>query len=378
MPICTSELPHYTTVWACQSGAASAAPSAPPSLSGGVNSQVDGEVSVHWVQGTVPVERVFALAEFLAGHFGNPEIVQWGRFRYDCACVFGSGVMIYFDSSEERATKVHRGRACLCVPGSALDILSGAELHQFLKRLVGDFWLKGTRVDVSWDDYKRRVQVADVAIAAWAGNFSGFKNWREDKRCTRSSVKGHCLTFGERGERGGGKALRVYDKRLESNGEKDCIRWEVEFSGEKARAVLLQFGFAPSVEVLGGMIGALVGGCIRFVERSEGGKNIERLSVLPWWEGIVSMLGSIRLRGMARGEDFERSQEWVAASVSKTLGMCKEGMGDAAFWAWVRSLVDGPGARLTARHRRILYRHREDNIRECFRFFEDVAQCLSV
>lgn len=332
---------------------------APPRLTGGADSQpggADGSVSVHWVQGTVPVSLVFALAKYVAGMAGcAPELREWGRYRYDCSAVWEAhGIAIFFDGSPERAESVHRGRATLLFPGSALDMLDAEGLLAFLGDLHHVFLFRSSRVDVCWDDWSRRVSPSVVRDAAARGDVAGFRVFdpRGLQRLTAAGAvpMSDSVAFGRRGGNGGGRYLRVYDKGLESGGALDCVRWECEFSGDLAGEVFARLACAGSVPELGAMLGAAIGGCVCFLDRSAGDKNLSRCPLLPWWEAIVGTLGRVLVRRPRRLPTVERSRQWVEDQVSATLGLLRAALGDADFRRWLGRVVDAGEARLESRH----------------------------
>lgn len=364
------DFPAYCGVWTvgqALDGVDGCMPAAsvwpPPSLTGGVDSHEpgsDGCVSVHWVQGTVPASMVFALARYVADMAGCvPQVKEWGRYRYDCSAVWEAhGIAVFFDGSPERSESVHRGRATLLFPGSALDMLDAEGLRRFLWDLHHLFWFRASRVDACWDDYARRVSPSLVADAAERGDVSGFRLF--DPRGLRRVTAGgsvpmsDSVVFGRRGSNGGGRYLRVYDKGLESGGERDCIRWECEFSGDVAAEVFARLGAASTVPELGAMLGAVLGGCVCFVDRAKGDKNLSRCPLLPWWARIVEALGRVVVRRPRRLPTVERSRAWVEDQVSATLGMLRAALGDGGFREWLGRVVEVGESRLEPRHQAAL------------------------
>lgn len=338
-----------------------AAPAAPPVLTGGAKCQEEapgseGAVSVHWLQGTIPAERVEALLDYLLAMIGTPpELQEWGRYRYDCSASWAAcGVVVYFDSSLARAKDVHAGRACLLFPGTACDGLAAAGLGQFLQDLAVRFWFRCTRIDVAWDDMARRITPAAIAGDVEQGNFTGFRVF-EHRRPQRlgpggAVAEGDTLSFGRRGRDGSGQYLRIYDKALESGGENPAIRWEVEFSGDRAATVFAGLAFVVDVAELGARLGALVGGAISFVDRSSGDGHLERLPLLAWWADILQVLGRVRVRAGRLKVSLERVRAWLEKQVSASLAVCREAYGGA----WLGEVLATGERRMGDRHRDLL------------------------
>ncbi|MBN2293545.1 MAG: replication initiation factor domain-containing protein [Pirellulales bacterium] len=225
-----------------------AAATAPPLLSGGVKCQkisdcsqdVCSEVSVHWIQGTVPWEKTLSLVNYLSKVFkAEPIRRDYGMYRYDSGYEWFNGVRVFTDTTRKRNDDIHNGRSCVMIPGEACDSLEAERLWLLIRDLCYKFWCLATRLDCAFDDFRRSVTLDQVKDAAMAGNFSGFRRWKPDEPRTRSGeYEGRAVYFGRRGKDGGGRYLRVYDKGLESGGKIDSIRWEPEFCKHKARAAL--------------------------------------------------------------------------------------------------------------------------------------------
>ena len=97
--------------------------------------------------------------------------------------------------------------------------------------------VKCTRIDLAADDFTRKRLVMDVIHqAATAGHVVGFRCYdprRPLKNMQTGQLAGDTAYFGKRGNHGSGRYVRFYDKGLESNGEVDSIRYEVELSGQR-------------------------------------------------------------------------------------------------------------------------------------------------
>jgi len=384
------ELPAYCGVWTVgavdvahgecmQSPLATS--SVPPTLVGGSDSHdgQDSVVSVHWLTGSVPADRSFALVRYVAAMVGaKPTIREWGRFRYDCsACWETEGICLYFDSTESRSQEVHGGRACLMVPGSALDSLDGEGLGQLLADLLYRFWFRASRIDVAWDDYERRITPGQVWEYCRAGDVSGFQliTPHQDHRVVSGAavLESDSLAFGRRGSDGSGKFLRVYDKAMESDGEQNCIRWEVEYSGDRAAEVFRRLASASSLPELGAFLGALVGGCVSFIRRAEGDKNLARCPVHEWWQEIVALLGRVSVRRPKRLATVEQSQAWVARQVSGTLAVLRSALGSEGFREWLEPLLDWRTDTMRETDQARVESYLRQNEREVVGFFERVA-----
>ena len=328
---------------------------ASPILSGGVHSQkVDlGTIRAHWIQGTIPHERVDELKRYLTGVFqlGEPERVDYGQNRYDKTWVWElHGVRLWFDSTTARANRIHGGRACICIPGDACDALGALMLFQVLKTLVDDFWLLGTRADVAYDEPTRMILPHEIAAESQKGNYTGFRRSEHQSPLKLNGQReGDQIAFGRRGKAGSGKYLRIYDKLLESDGDNPCVRYEVEFAKRRARAVIFELSQAETFDKFVALMAGLVGGAIDFIERDNraGGRNIDRASRLDWWSRIVERLGRVRVAAERPSMKIETSKEWVETSVATTLATLRKAIGQKEFKLWIEQLVEGAEVRIT-------------------------------
>ncbi|QQE12316.1 replication initiation factor domain-containing protein [Planctomycetota bacterium] len=327
-----------------------------------MSTDADGYVGIHWVQGTIPHDREKEVLEYLSMLFERKPIKHdYGRFRYNMCYEFEPfGVFLYCDDTKERNKQIHNGRITLVLPGSCLDQFTADGLHKLCKDLILKFWFLATRIDVFWDDYRRIIEPNQVIDDADKGNISGFRKWQGyGERSFRDGElvrHGDTACFGRRGSDGSGKYLRVYDKYLESDGEMDCVHWEVEFSQERGKKVMLNLAMAEDVERMSGMIGAVIGGVVDFVDREakRREKNIPRLNQLEWWARIIDILGVCKLRNPTPEKSVEKSAIWVERSVSVTLGMLRLAAGEQKFWEWIENVIQDGEQNMKSRQEAVL------------------------
>jgi hypothetical protein len=347
---------------------------ASPSLSGGVKCQnapgadpCTGTVGVHWLQGTIPADRVDRVADIIQGYWeaAASEDRDRGRYRYDRSVVWEPfGIALYFDSCEERSREAHAGRAALAIPGSALDMLTGDQLYGLIRDLIGKVYLKATRLDCCFDDYRRVRNPYQIAEECARGNFTRYRIWEHRAPSNRVGERhADMVSFGRRGKGGGGTFLRIYDKALESDGQRDCVRWEVEFSKEQAQRVLFRLGFeCQSVEDFAATVGALVAGSIDFVNREASRtRHLDRLKPLAWWEQLCELLGQVRLRNAAPDRSLEKTSNWMAQDLKVCLWLLAEKDGDGAFRRWLDDVIEEGRAAAKPRHRAMLHSYWENH-----------------
>ena len=303
------------------------------------------------------VRRKYKGIQLLSETFRLSEVEKFdsGRYLYDRSMRLQPlGVYVYWDSTAERSKRLHRDRFCVDIAGSALDGLSGSAVLKLVRRLVFEFWMLGSRTDAAFDDRGRTIAPFEVAEVAKRDDFTGFRRFKHDEPMRLGGIReGDQVTFGRRGRDGSGKLLRVYDKGLESDGENDSVRWEVELSKDRAREAVFQLAQCKSVEQFAGLLGGLIGGAIDFVSRTDrvGDKNVCRLERLKWWGEIVEVLGKVVLAIDRPGVRVEKSREWVQESVATVLAMLETAVGEDKFARWFAVLLEQGRLKLKPRHR---------------------------
>lgn len=320
----------------------------------GVNSHLYNEVGVHWLRISFNHKDLQEVKTWVERFWGSCDLDGFGLWSYDSRYFWPSGVSLNYDRDLERSQAVHRGRITLDCPGRACDMLTAPDL---LLLIESSFALGGqcSRTDIFFDDYSRIVTPDQLHEVIECNDYSGFK-----KSHIKQTFSGHSLVhdevmFGRRGQNGSGKYLRVYDKCLESEGEKDCIRWEVEFSDKKAQSVFeILAGCGGEIEAFVGICGALVGGCITFVHRT-GDRNIKRLEVYEFWEIITELLGKLKIRIEKKETSLTGVIEWTEKQVAPSLACIAKAFVDLhEFMRWIRDVVDDGESRLNAKQRDIV------------------------
>ena len=312
----------------------------------GCNSQKQNEVGIHWLRISIPRRYLGELEEYCSLYFGESSEDGYGLWSYAARCAWPNGVSLNYDLDSVWADRWHNGKATLDIPGQACDEIE--DLHLFIIGLRR-FCPTCTRCDVFFDDYNGIVRPSFLQSIAKRGDYSGFRKFQikqgfESKRLVRDEI-----SFGTRGERGSGKYLRVYDKALESNGEQDCIRWEVEFTGKCAHKVFEKLSQVDTVEAFATLCGSLVAGSINFVYRT-GDKNIYRLNVYEFWQLLREALGVLNIRVAKKPNDINGMHQWIYKQVSPTLA-CMRGtfQDDIDFINFLLDVTKEGGLRMSKR-----------------------------
>ena len=295
------------------------------------------EVGLHWLRCSFNISHLPVAESYLSQVFGLSEADEYGLWSYTNRYRWSNGVSLSYDLDAERSERVHKSRVTLDCPGKSLDELSAGqtlELIDFLKHIGS----KCSRIDIFFDDYERIVSPKDLQPIIERHDYSGFKRAAFTRSYKGESLDYDIAMFGGRGSSGNGKYLRCYDKFLESKGQMDCIRWEVEFSQTRANNVFIRLSQAvKNVDAFALLCGSLVAGCITFVKRT-GDKNVKRLKRYEWWQRILNILGNgVTVRVERKPESVRGKLVWVRRGVGPSLA-CLRKIFDTEnnFFDWLR------------------------------------------
>jgi hypothetical protein len=278
------------------------------------------EVKPDWFTLVYPAAVRSLVVAKLSEVMGEGEESERGLNLYRQAVRWATGAVLAFSDDGLNAET-----CCLVMSGSVVDYFSVDGLREFL-RWSHSVGCHCTRVDLAFDDFSREVlRLDEVHAAADAGNFSGFKVHQSQQIKTRRGVlKSDGHTFGVRGKNGAGRLVQFYDKGLESEGERDCIRMEVRFAKDHAQLAFLSLVLADSVEVFTSQICALIGGSIMFLDRSDGETHLDRCAPLSWWLSVLKLLGSARVVVRRESPPLQRSLEYLRDAWSMNLALMFE------------------------------------------------------
>ncbi len=149
---------------------------------------------------------------------------------------------------------------------------------------------------------------------------------------------GETVYFGARGKDGAGKFLRCYGKDLESKGEVDSIRWEVEFSKERANIVFFQLAMSPDITGFATNLAMFIGGAIDFIECN--GNRRDTRDRLAFWEQILDALGAAVVRNPKPDQSIETAMNWVEVSVTPSLEKIRRAIGDDHYYEWLQKQME--------------------------------------
>lgn len=187
----------------------------------------------------------------------------------------------------------------------------------------------------------------EVAEFADQGSYKGFRKHRPIiERRHSGELTGETIYFGARGKDGAGKFLRCYGKDLESKGEVDSVRWEVEFSKERANIVFFQLAMSPDITEFATNLAMYTGGAIDFIERN--GNRRDSIDRLAFWEQILDALGVAEIRTPKPDQSIETAMNWVEVSIAPSLEKIRRAIGDDRYYEWIQKQMESVDLRKKA------------------------------
>lgn len=302
-------------------------PSPQPSITGAETglppNQHQGEgfsLTVDWLAFTVPTSTVEEIQELIGGEWMPAEKGFNGYPRAWLCLNAGRG----------------SGRMGTGMPYRAKDIhisMSGEIVSQWEPEKVQAIckWVKdqkghGTRVDVALDDRAGHATVRDVMHAADVGQaVMRWSTYDTRRRCSfkgKDDIQGEMVTFGSRQSE---SYLRVYDKRIETQGKGDTVdgpwvRWELELKKKRAQACLDLFSILPIDDWREFMVG-LLKSYISFRDTHADAPAWERCRSpeLPWWHDLTEGFKRCRFVISKKDRDLEKVLAWFSKAMGPTI-----------------------------------------------------------
>jgi hypothetical protein len=244
------------------------------------------------------------------------------------------------------------GSMLVQIGGSALSPLSFLERIDLIMTMLSEPESKLTRIDSALDDYQYTVKFQDLQDAQSTDNFSGFNLSGISLSKKRGCEPGRTYYFGSRKS---SRYLRVYDKGIESNGEKLCMRWELESKQTAAQQIgrLIYDYVGYNEEQLKKLLLDLIIGSINFIDRNPNSSNLDRMKRLSWWQQFIDYISAVPLRipPPKPERSLQKSQNWLYNQVSSTIAMVKHVYGPERFLQIIDELVEDGLTKFTDYHR---------------------------
>lgn len=246
------------------------------------------------------------------------------------------GTMLHWKAPKEYgygALRVH-------LPGKALAGVPSSDITAFFKYMHEVYQADCTRLDIAADDYGVRDYLLDVEAAALQKNYVGVRSHRVITSGGLGAPDGKTIYFGSKAS---DMQLRVYDKAVESNGVKQCIRWELQLRRCKAYAVFEKLLSLPSEEPgdLSSLIGGYISGAVRFCDRSSKAKDLSRCPDLVWWQRVRALLGSSVKIAVTKKEPLMTNKiGWLCKSVMPSLAAVQVYLGEEEFYGFLGEEIE--------------------------------------
>jgi hypothetical protein len=334
------------------------------------------QVGIHWLRGTFPAEHIENVLRVIGAYFEGPAAhAEPGMHGYTDRYDNGKGFSISFDDTPERSERLHNKRALLNITGDPLCELLPEDLLALLKALFVPFHFRPTRIDAFWDDFDRNITPHEIADECEMGRFAPYRTFSRQqskiKTPTGMAWTTDMVTLGRRGDSGSGRYLRIYDKNLESEGGRNCIRWELELAGDYAKQFLEGLTSSTSTEDAARYIGEIIGGCVDFRDAEGANRHSERMERLEWWQAILDEIGLSKLRAIRITPTLERAWKTLERQWATTIAMLKhyaKATGETHVIRAARALVRAGESRLTKKH--------WQRVTEAISYFKETGACL--
>lgn len=333
----------------------------PPSSNTGGDCPV--ECGIDYLRGTVPIRYSGQARDLISACFkvdfvlstdrdGNPLGTSFYKMRFE------TQHHISFLAINRSMADASSDQHCLIdISGQALERLTSQQLHDFFIELAL-MQFHCTRIDLKIDDFTKTVSPFLAMRASQVNNKTGFRrfNYRQDDR--------NATTFyaGVRGRNGGGKFVRIYDKYIQSNGDVDSVRIELEASAQKALDIFCDIT-TIDVSLWPSFIIGVLDSSISFIDRAVNSR-VCRAPKLSWWSWLFDGSVSFSFSRVVKASVLSRTKKWLenqvssslAAVVCATIGEFNISSASQMFDALYPLLIDGLDG-MTQRHKQMIRQH---------------------
>lgn len=290
----------------------------PPCVSRGAQPQRGCDspysVGIDWLRVVHSVDMERAAIGWCVEKFGDEVETLPGVHRYRERWRWPNGAEVWVRHATAGGCAIELG-------GSVLAQADGATRTQWLVELR-ELGFRPTRIDLAIDIKGRPGEVRlveDVAEACDRDELCRFRRWRPVRDFVQRHLVGQGVYLGRRGDSGGGKMVRVYDKGLEQNEARkgrykpnQWHRWEVELADEHAVAA---FDLIATAENELEACAKIALGVADFREVT-GRRELDRRPRLAWWSSLIERMGgSLRYRVRDRSRHIDACVRWMRRCV---------------------------------------------------------------
>lgn len=360
----------------CQAGASGAPQTdqAPRMVTRGANRET---LNIGWLRGSLPCANMDSAMELLRAFYGDPEYQDKGAFFRNHRFKWEGSVILAFDRAGEDGAD---DLIVIDIPATPIESLSVSERGLLLTGLKA-LGFSASRVDVSWDDFAKRILPEQVYDIAMKGHIAYVQFCELISSGRVGGPRATTCYLGKRGQNGGGKCVRIYRKDLESEGEIDAIRWEVEYSQDRAEKAFNALAATRDDQELALMIGKLVGGSCDFRDKDyatfkSSGGHLKDAPQYEWWVSILNELGSLKLAPERIESTIGSAMAAFTYQWKKTLANIREfkrELKQKDFMYWLQSVIEEGREQLGKKHKR-----KREIEHKRLRYLEELAaQCYA-
>lgn len=307
-------------------------------LKSGLLSRFDYLQGTFYCSGRYVVERLLnALSKFLSPadqwYWQNHGIFSGEKFDRAFASVNGK-----FRGGIRWDSEKHQCRGIIFIPGSFLSQLTEHKQYRLIYWL-DRLGLKFTRVDISLDDYDRRITFDQVREAGNNGLYQFFDkfDYRASKIVRDAPIVPTCYFGSEKSD----KRLRFYDADTVHGIGAD--RWELQLRRDYAEVAIEDY-LAES-----DCLARLLVGSIRFIESRD--ENWRHLKTCDWWQSLVKATSGVKKLDRPKVENHPYDViAWLERQVAPSLAVIHDGKGREWFIDFVDYLVDEGRVRFQPKH----------------------------
>lgn len=270
------------------------------------------------------------------------ERVDYGRWRYrKGAFAGGHAVEVFWEGvSEEMGI-------CVSISGEGCRLIEMGEefsgWQEWVKSWI-ELGAKFSRLDLAIDDMSGELKFEDINAAIRARDYA-----------CRSHTSGLHLSTGKRGtgktayvgSRQSMGMLRVYDRGFKTKADRSYLRFEWEFTSEKADAIARCFAYEGWDKAFG-----CCRGFIEFKEKEDRHKAPSLRKTCQWWVELIGSSRHILKIGKLVQESVARSYAWVKRQCSQTLSVLTEIQGGGLDWLY--ELIDEARSKRNDKAKRLL------------------------
>lgn len=258
-------------------------------------------------------DTLLAVSMALGCHPSDWHLLEFGLLGWKQQFLGPGGARLLFDAPGERED-FH-----IVLPGKACSMISEDQMRSLMRFCLGRNG-KATRIDTKIDDYSR---LATPELFRQSLERGDAVTHAEKALVVHEFDVGSPVSTGDTVYLGSPRSrqkLRVYDKNLESEGDLDCIRWELEVRKEAAITMLAQLVDGDWAAVMTSRLVAFVDfrDSATAVNSSAPSRDRPRLA---WFEKLVGMAVKASAYLPTLPRTVEDVAKWFSDQVGTSLAM---------------------------------------------------------